>query len=112
MTRRQKGWALTVLSGGCGWYLTLVAFKVLPHSGPWWVQSILGLAAIVAWSCSLPVVNEDMDMIIKRLAATEHFTPLYMLRHREERLGKWLMVPLVIWWLPLLLMFAGGMSHE
>lgn len=52
-----------------------------------------------------------MELIVKKLAATKHYTRYDLLVKREERLAKWLMVPFIIWFLPVIFAFFGGLSN-
>lgn len=112
MNKRQKGWTAAFLSGGCGWYLALASAKVVPPLGIWWVESFLGLAAVATWLYSTTVVIQDMDWLVKKLATPDHYLRCDLIRKREERLAKWLLIPLLIWWLPLLMAFAGGLVND
>lgn len=111
-TRRIYAWAAAVGSGAVGWYLTLAMAGVLPRMGSWIADHLLMTVAVIAWIfCITPVVR-DMDVLVSKLASRGPYLPRGVVREKEERIAKWLMVPFVIWWLPILLAFAGGLVRD
>ena len=102
MSKRQRGWAAAFFSGAGGWYLTLASAKVFPAIGIWWVELIIALGCLgLLVYCSTTVIR-DMDEIVGRLARPGDGLRLDKIRKREEQLARWLMVPMLIWWFPIL----------
>lgn len=112
MTRRKKSWLAAFLSGAAGWYLLLSFAEVVPGFGAWWINSLVGLLAVITWLYSSTVVNQDFNLLCQKLASTKHYTRCDILKEREKKIAAWLMVPYCIWFSPSILAFFGGLNIE
>jgi len=111
-TRRIFVWVAAFGSGAAGWYLTLAAAGVLPRMGSWVTDYVLLTGAVVAWFFCITPIGRDMDVVVSKLVSRGPYLRCDVVRENEERIAKWLMVPFVIWWLPILLAFAGGLVKD
>jgi hypothetical protein len=111
-TRRIYAWAAAVGSGATGWYLTLAAAGVFPRMGSWVADFALLTSAVVAWIFCITPLGKDMDAMASKLASRGPYLRRDQMRKKEKRIAKWLMVPFVIWWLPILLAFAGSLVRD
>lgn len=110
--RRIYAWAAAVGSGAAGWYLTLASVGVLPRTGSWVADYVLLIGAVVAWIFCITPLEKDMDAIASKLASRGPYLRRDQMRKKEERIAKWLMVPFVIWWLPILQAFISGLVRD
>jgi hypothetical protein len=110
--RRVYAWAAAVGSGAAGWYLTLASAGVMPRMGSWVADYVLLTGAVVAWFFCITPIGRDMDVVVSKLASRDPYLRCDLVRENEKRIAKWLMVPFVIWWLPILLAFAGGVVRD
>jgi hypothetical protein len=111
-TRRISAWAAAIGSGGTGWYLSLASAGVVSRMESWFVDYFLLTGAVVAWIFCFTPVQRDMDIVVSKWASRGPYLRCDLLRKREERIARWLMVPFVIWWLPILLAIFGGLVRD
>ena len=83
----------------------MAGVNVVPMLGWWWASAVGLLAFVLGLHCS-GVVIEDMDKLVKKLAAPDGYLRADLVVKRERRFAKWLMVPILVWWLPLFSSFG------
>lgn len=104
-----------LVSGGYGWYQTVVALDWAESQLPDWLSVLLFFVAIGTgyWSAN-HVANEVEDKARKVVDGWWKDAHCARRRQKREKAIKWMLVPVIVWMTPLILalFFMAGAGHD
>ena len=115
MNSRVSRWMVFLVSGGYGWYQNIVAMGWAEKWLSDWLSVILFFVAIGSGYWSANHVANELETKARKLVDGWWKEAHYARRcQKREKAIKWMLVPVLIWMLPLLLGLFGlaGAGHN
>jgi hypothetical protein len=108
MNSRGNKWLVFLVSGGYGWYQSVLPVVGLKNPLPGWVTIILFLVAIGGGLWSATPCGNDVEAIARQWMNGWWKELHYYARERKKnKMLKWILAPVLLWILPLLLGLFG-----